>query len=124
MKKIPFKDLPSTDTPIDSANLNLLQDNVEDAIDEVSDDIIYVEYAQNYSITTGTGTRSRVTFQTSVPTGYEWVGYEIVSNGYVNSVINWIMSSTATNCLVAWYNLSDETYDDLTMVIRGIYKKA
>lgn len=32
MKKIPFKDLPSTDTPIDSANLNLLQDNVEDAI--------------------------------------------------------------------------------------------
>lgn len=32
MKKIPFKDLPSTDTPIDSDNLNLMQDNMEDAI--------------------------------------------------------------------------------------------
>lgn len=123
MQKINFENKPSTNSPINGTNLNLLQDNVEDAIDEVSDDIIYVEYAQNYSITTGTGTRSRVTFQTSVPTGYEWVGYEIVSNGYVNSVINWIMSSTASNCLVAWYNLSDETYDNLTMTIRGIYKK-
>ena len=123
MQKINFENKPSTNSPINADNLNLLQDNVEDAIDEVSDDIIYVEYAQNYSITTGTGTCSRVTFQTSVPTGYEWVGYEIVSNGYVNSVINWIMSSTASNCLVAWYNLSDETYDNLTMTIRGIYKK-
>ena len=123
MQKINFENKPSTNSPINGTNLNLLQDNVEDAIDEVSDDIIYVEYTQNYSINTGAGTRSRVTFQTSVPTGYEWVGYEIVSNGYVNSVINWIMSSTASNCLVAWYNLSDETYDDLTMVIRGIYKK-
>ena len=123
MQKINFEDKPSTNSPINGTNLNLLQDNVEDAIDEVSDDIIYVEYTQNYSITTGTGTRSRITFQTSVPTGYEWVGYEIVSNGYVNSVINWIMSSTASNCLVAWYNLSDETYDNLTMTIRGIYKK-
>ena len=124
MNKIEFKDLPDTSTPYNAETFNLLQDNVENAIDEVSDDIIYVEYTQNYSITTGTGTRSRVTFQTSVPAGYNWVGYEIVSNGYVNSVINWIMSSTASNCLVAWYNLSDETYDDLTMVIRGIYKKA
>ena len=123
MQKINFENKPSTNSPINADNLNLLQDNVEDAIDEVSDDIIYVEYTQNYSITTGTGTHSRVTFQTSVPTGYEWVGYEIVSNGYVNSVINWIMSSTASNCLVAWYNLSDETYDNLTMTIRGIYKK-
>ena len=36
MKKIPFKDLPSTDTPIDSANLNLLQNNIENAINEVN----------------------------------------------------------------------------------------
>ena len=123
MQKINFENKPSTNSPINGTNLNLLQDNVEDAIDEVSDDIIYVEYTQNYSITTGAGTRSRVTFQTNVPNGYEWVGYEIISNGYVNSAINWIMSSTASNCLVAWYNLSDETYDNLTMTIRGIYKK-
>ena len=36
MNKIEFKDLPSTDTPIDSANLNALQDNVENAINEVN----------------------------------------------------------------------------------------
>ena len=143
-----FKNKPDTSTPINADNLNAnfneLNTNINntddkigdlnelettnktsivDATNEVKDDIIYVEYTQNYSITTGTGTRSRITFQTSVPTGYEWVGYEIVSNGYVNSVINWIMSSTASNCLVAWYNLSDETYDNLTMTIRGIYKK-
>lgn len=123
MQKINFENKPSTNSPINADNLNLLQDNVEDAIDEVSDDIIFVEYTQNYSLSGGAGTHSRVTFQTSVPAGYNWVGYEIVSNGYVNSVINWIMSSTASNCLVAWYNLSDETYDNLTMTIRGIYKK-
>ena len=32
MEKINFKDLPSTDTPIDGTNLNLLQTNVENAI--------------------------------------------------------------------------------------------
>ena len=32
MEKINFEDLPSTDTPIDSTNLNLLQANVENAI--------------------------------------------------------------------------------------------
>lgn len=123
MQKINFENKPDTSSPINASNLNLLQENVENAIDEVSDDIIFVEYTQNYSLSGGAGTHSRVTFQTSVPAGYNWVGYEIVSNGYVNSVINWIMSSTASNCLVAWYNLSDETYDNLTMTIRGIYKK-
>lgn len=32
MKKIPFKDLPSTDTPLNSTNLNQMQDNMENAI--------------------------------------------------------------------------------------------
>lgn len=36
MNLIEFKDLPSTETPINSSNLNLLQDNVEDAIGEVN----------------------------------------------------------------------------------------
>ena len=34
MQKITFENLPSTDTPLSAANLNELQDNVEDAIDE------------------------------------------------------------------------------------------
>lgn len=32
MEKIQFKDLPSMETPLSSANLNLMQDNMEDAI--------------------------------------------------------------------------------------------
>lgn len=34
MQKIEFKDLPDTSTPINSENLNLLQTNVENAIQE------------------------------------------------------------------------------------------
>ena len=36
MQKITFKNLPSTNTPLNATNMNLLQDNVEDAIDEAS----------------------------------------------------------------------------------------
>lgn len=36
MNKINFENLPSTNTPLSAENLNLLQDNVEDAIDNVS----------------------------------------------------------------------------------------
>ena len=36
MEKINFEDLPSTKTPIDSANLNLLQTNIENAINGTS----------------------------------------------------------------------------------------
>lgn len=36
MQKINFQDLPSTSTPIDSTNLNLLQQNVEDDIGDLS----------------------------------------------------------------------------------------
>ena len=35
MNKIEFKDLPDTSTPYNAETFNLLQDNVEDAIDEV-----------------------------------------------------------------------------------------
>lgn len=36
MEKINFKNLPDKSTPINSANLNLLQDNVEASIEELS----------------------------------------------------------------------------------------
>ena len=35
MEKINFKDLPSTETPINAENLNQMQDNIEDAIGEI-----------------------------------------------------------------------------------------
>lgn len=39
MEKITFEDLPSTNTPINSTNLNLIQINTENAINEVSGDL-------------------------------------------------------------------------------------
>ena len=37
MEKINFNDLPNTDTPINSSNLNQLQTNVESAINEIGE---------------------------------------------------------------------------------------
>lgn len=42
MEKINFQDLPSTKTPIDSTNLNLLQTNVENAINDLPQKIFPV----------------------------------------------------------------------------------
>ena len=39
MQKINFKNLPDTSTPLSAENLNLLQDNIENAIDTVASDI-------------------------------------------------------------------------------------
>ena len=48
MEKITFKDLPSTDTPINSTNLNLIQTNTENAINEVQTDVdILLEETNN-----------------------------------------------------------------------------
>lgn len=41
MQKINFENKPSTNSPINADNLNLLQDNVEDAIDEVTISDVY-----------------------------------------------------------------------------------
>ena len=47
MQKINFEDEPNTNTPIDADNLNLLQDNVEEAIDEVQSNL---DTANTYSL--------------------------------------------------------------------------
>lgn len=39
MTKIEFKNLPDTSTPLSAENLNTMQDNIEDAIDNVSIDL-------------------------------------------------------------------------------------
>src|SRR5699024_460822 len=43
-----FEDLPSKDTPIDSANLNLLQTNVENAINEISEKSEWITLSSDY----------------------------------------------------------------------------
>ena len=100
-----FKNKPDTSTPINASNLNANfeeldgnigdlgsletsdKTNIVDAINELNDDIKVVEYTQTYSVSTGSGTYGRVAFNTNTPSGYEWVGYVIISNGYVNSAV-------------------------------------
>lgn len=50
MQKLIFEDYPSTNTPIDADNLNLMQDNVEEAINEIVEegtntDGTYIKYS-------------------------------------------------------------------------------
>lgn len=48
MKKINFENLPSTNTPINATNLNLMQDNFEEAItaQDITDELVYpTEYS-------------------------------------------------------------------------------
>lgn len=48
MEKINFQDLPSKDTPIDSTNLNLLQTNVENSINEISEKSEWITLSSDY----------------------------------------------------------------------------
>lgn len=142
-----FKDKPDTSTPINANNLNdnfnELNTNINtasgkigdlndlettdktsvvDAINEVKDDIIYVEYSTNYGPADQTNYSNRFTINTSVPSGYEWLGYEIIDNGYANTVITWILYSSSTACIIGFYTLAALT-TQLTFKLRGIYKK-
>ena len=47
MNKITFEDLPSTNTPINAENLNLMQDNIESAINENTNAINNVDTKAN-----------------------------------------------------------------------------
>lgn len=50
MEKINFENYPSTNSPINGTNLNLLQDNVEDAINEKNTNIITASFSENYTL--------------------------------------------------------------------------
>lgn len=52
MQKINFKNLPDTSTPLNATNLNLMQDNIESAIDTVASDIPTVVDSLSGSSTT------------------------------------------------------------------------
>ena len=53
MQKIDFQNYPDTTTPIDADNLNDLQDNVEEAIDEVQDNLDVANTYSNNEIVIG-----------------------------------------------------------------------
>ena len=73
MKKINFNDLPNTDTPINSSNLNQLQTNVENAINGViesgsNENGKYIKFADGTMI-------CRHTFTKTLSFPIEWGGW-------------------------------------------------
>lgn len=48
MNKINFENLPSTNTPINATNMNLLQDNVEDGINDIKAQVLYYDNTASY----------------------------------------------------------------------------
>lgn len=52
MQKINFKNLPDTSTPLNAENLNLMQDNIESAIEDVEDVIPTIENSLDSDSTT------------------------------------------------------------------------
>lgn len=80
MQKINFTNWPSTDSPINGTNLNTLQDNVEDAIDEVHGiGTTYVSDTNPSSLFGGTWE------QVKIFTGGELLAYGSAYNGSSNS---------------------------------------
>lgn len=47
MKKIFFEDLPSTNTPLNADNLNQIQKNVENAIEEIRDNLVKILWSNS-----------------------------------------------------------------------------
>lgn len=68
MEKIIFEDLPSTNTPLNAENLNKIQDNIEDAIQElINKEIVLYENA--------TGSNGTITLSDSIE-NYKYVEIE------------------------------------------------
>lgn len=56
MKKVTFKDLPSTETPINASNLNLVQNNIEEEFTNINNKFIGRITASSQDKTTTAGT--------------------------------------------------------------------
>lgn len=77
MTKIEFKNLPDTSTPLSAENLNLLQDNVEDAIDNVASDIPTIDSEISTSSTNGVENQAITNYvdeieETGTTNGWTW----------------------------------------------------
>lgn len=78
MQKINFENKPSAVSPINATNLNALQDNVEDAIDEVQTSVDNKQL--NWVQVDWTGDETGGTITTNVDLRYKLVCFEFTSS--------------------------------------------
>lgn len=77
MQKINFQDLPSTTTPISAANLNLLQTNVETAINLKADSTTLTNYI-NGTTSMGSIKTTGVSINDNAVNNVAFLEYEVV----------------------------------------------
>ena len=113
MEKINFKDLPSTETLINSSNLNLLQDNVENAING------FVLYENE------TGSNASITLSDSAA-NYSYIEIFFQAEGRYNSIkipnangkIAYLHSANVLNGN-AYYKMSNWQIDGSNINLKG-----
>lgn len=77
MQKINFQDLPSTETPIKATNLNLLQTNVENAINLKADSTTLTNYI-NGTTSMGSIKTTGVSINDNAVNNVAFLEYEVV----------------------------------------------
>ena len=82
MNKIEFKDLPDTSTPLNAETFNLLQDNVENAIDEVDNKLPSIVA---FNKITGLNLNAGNTYQLNLPANTLFVEPLVASSGSAES---------------------------------------
>lgn len=85
MVKITFKDLPDTTTPLNASNLNTMQDNIEDAIDNIE---ITLDDAVSTSSTNGVENQAITNYVDGKISNSSGISQtEGYSQEYINSII-------------------------------------
>ena len=86
MNKINFKNLPDTSTPLSAENLNLLQDNVEDAMPIIDNTVSTTSTngIENQAITNYVNTKTNL----ATISGYDASKTQVLKN--VNGTLTWV----------------------------------
>lgn len=107
MDKINFSNLPSTTTPVNATNLNLLQTNTENAIAS-SQDADYVTTSANLNDYKNSGSYYFSQTPTNVPTGS--------SNGWLHVLA--IGTQANHSCKQVWYRRGTNNENDFMTYVR------
>lgn len=113
MKKIQFKNKPNTDTPINDDNLNLLQENVEEAIEEKA---AYLSEEQVIGTWMGKPLyRKTISFNDTISASYPIEKEHNISNVsyiFIDTAHSFVMDISNNNSIPLPTPCSDGNFDD------------
>lgn len=115
MNKINWENLPSTATPINAENLNAMQDNIEEAIEE-----LIISEDKTISVSAVANQYKYAEKSITVPAGYKLLSASIIDNGYISQEIASIISLTNSRVVVNVYGANTTT---INVKVRILYIK-